>query len=107
MRAGLLNKKIFFFQNVEVVGEYGQSTERKLVATKWANIKYEKGTNALREYVLSQSQSIVVTLRLDRKLTKDMEIELDGERYQLNAPILDRSKGEMQFVAQLILDDEA
>lgn len=107
MRAGLLNKKVFFFQNVEVVGEYGQSTERKLVATKWANIKYERGTNALKEYVLSQSQSIVVTLRLDRKLTKDMEIELDGERYQLNAPILDRAKGEMQFVAQLILDDEA
>ncbi len=107
MRAGLLNKQISFFQNVEVVGDYGQSTERKLVATKWANVKYERGTNALKEYVLSQSQSIVVTLRLDRRLTKEMEVEVDGERYQLNAPILDRQKGEMQFVAQLILEDEA
>lgn len=94
-----------FYQNENVHNGFTLEQTRVLVAEKWANIKYERGRNALSSYALTQSQNLTVTVRYDKALNEQMELEYEGSAYRLTKPVIDRSEGSMQFIAELITDD--
>ncbi|MEG1543425.1 MAG: head-tail adaptor protein [Tannerellaceae bacterium] len=107
MRAGLLNQRVRFFENRATETEYGSSSERVLVAEKWANVKYQRGDNALKNYALTQTQTLLVTIRLDKAIHERMELEFEGATYKLTKPIIDRQDASMQFIAELIPEEDA
>ena len=106
MRAGLLNERVRFYVNKDTIGDYGKVTQRILIAEKSASVLFEKGRNAAQSYALTQSQTLVVKVRFDKSLLDAEEIDYYGATYQLNKPLVDRHDYSMQFIAELIEDND-
>jgi len=98
--AGFLKDRVTVLNRATATtGAWGRTAgDYEVTATYWANWKWTKGAQAMREGALDAYDTIMVRMRYHDTVTRDSRLRHDGKDYQITSLNASKDEDEMQII---------
>ena len=102
--SGFLNKRVTVLRKVTPTqAGFGSTTEYRPTVNLWANVTWLKGAKRLAEASLDAMDTVMIRMRWNDYVTRDVRLQCEGKTYQVQSLHEDRQANELQVTCTEIV----
>ena len=102
--SGFLNKRVTVLRKkIPTQAGFGGTTEYLPTVNLWANVTWLKGVKRLAEASLDAMDTVMIRMRWNDYVTRDVRLQCEGKTYQVQSLHEDRQANELQVTCTEIV----